>query len=124
MKFKSVELIQIILLIIGIILSVLSVITEKLISLQFGLLFIGVSILLLFFDINLKSKLKIYNLILEIKNSELRQFGYEKLNCLEKTLLELKGGYLTIESPYKVLNIAFDFIKESTKDTEIYATQN
>ncbi|NQE46390.1 hypothetical protein C5S31_10250 [ANME-1 cluster archaeon GoMg2] len=121
---KTYERVQLASLIIGLFLCGISIILNQLMALQFGLLFVGISLLLFFFDINLRHRLKIYSLILDIKNPELRQQGYESLNQLEKSLTELTSGYFSMVNPFQARDIAFDFLKTAAENTEIWATQD
>ena len=124
MKIKAYEGMQLASLVIGLILCGVSIFLNQLMALQFGLLFVGISLLLFFFDINLRHRLRIYRLILDIENPELRHQGYELLNKLEKSLMELISGYFPIVNPFQARDIAFDFFETANKDTEILATQD
>jgi len=124
MKFEIYAIIQLVFLLIGLILSGISIYLNQIVALQFGLLFVGISLLLFFFDINLKHRLRIYTLLLEIKNPELRQYGYDSLDRLEKSLVELVGESLSVASPFLARDIAFGFLKNADENTEILATQD
>lgn len=124
MEIKTHEKAQLTSLIIGFILCGISIFLNQLMVLQFGLLFVGISVLLIFFDINLRHRLMIYTQIMDIRNPELRHQGYKLLNKLEKTFDELASGYFEIVNPFQAREIAFDFLKAADKNTTIFATQD
>jgi uncharacterized protein (DUF58 family) len=96
MEIKTHEKLHLIIFIIGLIVCVISIFLDQLMVFQIGLLFVGIYVLVFFFDINLRHRLRIYTQIMEIRNPELRHQAYVLLNKLEKTFNELASGSFEI----------------------------